>query len=223
MNKAALFRFFLQLFVTIFALDGFAAVTKEDRANINKIIAKYRKSVLVKTQLEKKTSSKLLNRDTEEKGQLYFSGGLIRYETKQPDPALVVFDGKYLWNVQLPSADFGGETIVARAEIDQKNRQQVIVTELLTKESLFRHFDLNEAKTTDQVLVLDATPKKGDWSLSKIKMHFSLKDEVVSRIEYWDDLNNHSDLKLNKQEFPEEPNKKLFNYKPPKGVKVNKL
>lgn len=212
------------VFLGVFLIGGLvhAAVTKEQKETINNVISRYRKSELVQMEIHKKSLSKILNREHNEEGKLFFAGGLIRFETEKPDPALAVFDGKYLWNVQLPSADFGGDTIVTRAKIDKKNRQQLIVTELLTKESLFKHFNLEKAVTEKDDLVVEATPKKNDWNMIRLRLHFSAKENLVTRMEYWDDLDNHVDMSFKNQEFPPAKNK-LFKYTAPKGVKVNEL
>lgn len=211
---------FLGLFLVSAPL--LAAVSKEQRETINTVISRYRKSELVQMDIQKKSLSKILKREHAEEGKLFFAGGLIRFETKKPDPALVVFDGKYLWNVQLPSEDFGGDTLVTRAKVDKKNRQQLIVTELLTKESLFKHFNLENASAEKDLLVLEATPKQGDWNMARLKLYFSAKENLVTRMEYWDDLDNHVDMTFTNQEFPPSK-KKLFKYTAPKGVKVNDI
>lgn len=208
--------------VFLFSANAPAAVSKEQRETINSVISRYRKSELVQMDVQKKSFSKLLKRESSEQGKLFFAGGLIRFETKKPDPALVVFDGKFLWNVQLPSEDFGGDTIVTRAKIDKKNRQQLIVTELLSKESLFKHFNLENAVAEKDGLALEATPKKGDWNMVRLKLYLSPKENLVTRLEYWDDLDNHVDMAFQNQEFPSAKNK-LFKYTPPKGIKVNEL
>lgn len=220
---------FLKIFILcatsgfIFLSDVFALaeIDKGHRSSLNSAVQKYRRSALVKINLEKKANSKILKRETTEEGILYFSGGFVRFETQKPDPALVVFDGTFLWNVQLPSADFGGDTIVTKAHIDKQNRQQVIVTELLSKESLFTHFNLDSSKIEGTELTVEATPKQKDWNLLKIKLHVSSKENLVTQIEYWDDLDNHTHLIFKKQEFLTEKKPTLFQYKPPKGVKVN--
>lgn len=221
---AALFFSFLTVTLSpVIALAEKTKVTKADRTEINRVISKYRKSAMVVADLDKKAESKILKKESSEQGKLHFASGKIRYEVSSSDPVLVVFDGKYLWNVQLPSKDFGGEEIVSRAKIDQKNRQQLIVTELLTRESLFKHFNLNEVERSPGQMILHATPKKSDWNLVRLAMHFDLKADLVTRIEYWDDLNNYSSLVLNNQKFESEIKKSLFVYKAPKGVKVNEL
>lgn len=198
-------------------------VTAEDRSEVNRVVSRYRKSAMVFAELEKKAESKILKRESTELGKVHFAAGKIRYETASSDPVLVVFDGKHLWNVQFPSKDFGGETIVSRAVIDQNNRQQLIVAELLTKESLFKHFNLTEVEKSVGKMVLYATPKKPDWNLVRLAMTFDLKEELVTQIEYWDDLSNHSILALKNQKFESEMKKNLFVYKAPRGVKVNEL
>lgn len=190
---------------------------------LDQTTAKYRNAKLVEMDLEKSVRSDLTGKNSVYKGTLYLSTGKFRMVQKEPDPSLVVFDGRTVWNEQPASQDFPGPVQVTKARLSSKNKAQTVFATLLTTDPIAKNFKIiSSQKDGDQTVFL-AAPLKDDPSLKKLVLKINSKSKEVSEISYQDDIGNETSLKLANAKFNKSSNPKLFQYKPPKGAQVNEL
>lgn len=199
------------------------APTKPQLESLKSIIRRYQKSAWVELDLEKTVVSEILGREKVHTGKAFLAAKRFRLEIQQPDRSLIVFDGKILWNVQYPADGDEGQIQVAKAKLDQKNQNQILLGDLLVEEGLLRKFDLLAAKSDGNVLEVTAKPKSAQVQISDLKFRVNLKDKVIQEIEYSDDLGNQTTMKFAGTNFRTQKNPKIFQYQPEKGAQVTEL
>lgn len=219
----------------VFGLFGSTSFAKSVKANPKKtaeefsalraVSKKYQNAGLVEMNVEKLVKSELMGKETKYIGKIALSSGLFRWENTQPEKTLLVFDGQNIWNEQTSSPDFPGETQVARARVDKKNKSKILISSLMGKTSIFENFKvLKEEKAVD-VYTYTIQPKANDLNINQLKLTLSAKDKKVVEISYQDDVGNMTSMKFSGIEFKKKTgsSKNLFKYTPPKGAQVTNI
>lgn len=199
---------------------AFAKVTPESEKAITDIFSKYRNAGFTEIEIEKKVVSEIMGTDKVYSGKAIIGAKKFRFESEVPEKALVVFNGKTLWNIQYPAAGAEGKTQAARVAINKKSRGQIFLLELLRESSLSKEFDLSNEKKDGEILSISAKPKSGKMDLSTMNLKFDLKSKQLSEVEYTDDLSNKTTFKLLKQSNLKKVADKKFEFKPGKDVEV---
>lgn len=215
--------FSLSLFFVTLSAAPFAAqagVSKESEKAISDVFAKYRKASFVEMKIEKKVISELMGTEKSSTGQAVIGSKKFRFESESPEKALVVYNGKTLWNIQYPAEGAPGKTQAARVAITKKSRSQIFLLELLQGEPVTKEFDLSEEKKDGDKLQVTAKPKTNKYDLSLVSLKFDLKSKRLSEVEYSDDLGNKTTFKLVDQKNIKKVDSKKFDFKPGSDVEV---
>ncbi len=211
----------LLIFILVFVgISAAAKVSPEAEKSINGVFAKYRKSPFIEIEVEKKVTSEIMGTEKSYKGQALIGRKKFRFESESPEKALVVYDGKTLWNVQYPVNGAEGKTQAARVAINKKSRGQIFLLELLQESSVVKEFELSEEAKDGDTLKVTAKPKAGKTEVSLMNLKFDLKGKRLSEVEYMDDLGNKTIFKLMKQTNLKKVEGKKFEFKPGKDVEV---
>jgi outer membrane lipoprotein carrier protein len=205
------------------ATSALAEVSKTQLTSLRNVIIRYQQSAYVEMDLEKTVVSEILGREKTNKGKSFLAPKRIRLEIFEPDKSLIVYDGSTLWNVQYPPAGSGGKVQVAKAKLDQKNQNQILLGDLLVEQGLLAKFDLLDATKDGDVLEITAKPKGHKIQVADLKFRVNLKDKVIQEIEYSDELSNKTTMKFSGTIFQKKKNAKIFQYQPEKGAQVTEL
>ena len=219
----------LLLFTLIF-LSSFAIHAKKtsapagpDLTILTQTTAKYRKAKMIQMSVLKTVKSDLTGKETNYKGIIYLSSGLFRMVNTEPEKSLLVFDGSTIWNEQPPSPDFPGPVQVTKSRLAGKNKSQALFATLLTKDPLTKSFKVLSSKKEADQTVYEASPLTSELTLKSLTLKISNSLKQVSEISYKDDIGNVTVMKFTDPQFKNSLDKKLFQYKPPKGAKVNEI
>lgn len=221
--KSALGALILWPALIVFSWSAPAAeVSKENLKALKDTIAKYQKSGLVRMKIEKKVISELLGTERNYSGNLALAPNRFRLETKEPEKSLIVYDGTYLWTVQYPLTE-EGKIQVAKAKLDKKNQNQVLLTDLLLGQSVLKQFDFLSEEKQEDTLRLSAKPKTKDEAISDLKISLDSKTKQIKEISYTDELGNRTIMTFSDHQLEKKPQAKLFRYVPEKGAEVSDL
>lgn len=218
MKNTLFLRFFLGFTLASAAVE--AKVSKEAEKAISDVFSKYRKAAYVEMKVEKKVISELMGTEKASSGQALIGSKKFRFESESPEKALVVYNGKTLWNVQYPAEGAEGKTQAARVAITKKSRSQIFLLELLQGEPITKEFELSEEKKDGNSLQVTAKPKTNKYDLSLVALKFDLKSKRLSEVEYSDDLGNKTTFKLLDQKNIKKVDGKKFDFKPGSEVEV---
>lgn len=196
---------------------------KVDLRILNEVTEKYRQAKMVKSNLAKTVKAELTGKETKNIGTIAISEGNFRIETVVPEKSLLVFDGKILWNEQSASEEFGGPAQVTKQILSKSGRAQTLFATLLTKDPVTKHFKINKLEIRGDETFYFAESTNSDFNVKDFKIVIENKKKVVSEISFKDDIGNLTTMKFSEVEFKESSDKKLFNYKPPKGAQVTQI
>lgn len=210
------------LVLGLFMTPAMAVVAKADMSSLREVLIRYQKSPQVDIELEKKVTSEILGREKIHRGKASLAPQRFRLETYAPDKTLIVYDGTTLWNVQYPPEESDSAIQIAKAKLDQKTQNQVLLGDLLVGQGLLNKFDITETKRDGSTLIVKAKPKQ-QIPVGDLTFNLNLKDKVIESLGYSDDLGNKIVMNFQKTNFQKKKNSKLFQYKPEKGAQVTDL
>jgi outer membrane lipoprotein carrier protein len=184
-------------------------------------LTRLRQTRLVDFKVEKKVVSELMGNEKVYQGRAYLSGSLIRFETETPEKSLVVFDGRVLWIVQYPDPVFGGKRQVLRGKVQGKQKEQILLTELLTKGRLVESFDVTKTGEENGLFSYEAKPRDKSFDLQKVDVQ--VKSGELRTLSYVDDVGNKTTLSVTEQKLLKESRPEIFKFKPNKDDQVTDL
>jgi outer membrane lipoprotein carrier protein len=197
----------------------------EEYSALKAVSKKYQGAGLVEMLVEKTVKSELMGKETKYLGKISLSAGLFRWENTQPEKSLLVFDGQNIWNEQASSPDFPGETQVARARVDKKNKSKILISSLMGRVSIFENFKILKEEKVGDLLTYSIQPKVNDLNISQLRLSLSAKEKKVVEISYQDDVGNTTEMKFSSIDFKKKTSssRNLFKYTPPKGAQVTNI
>ncbi len=213
------------LFIFGFSIAVIAKTTTPafDLAPLNQATAKYRSAKMVQVDVEKTVKSELTGREAKYKGVIYLSSGMFRMVNSEPDKSVLVFDGSTIWNEQAASADFPGPVQVTKSRLSGKSKSQALFANLLTKDPVTKNFKVMNVKKENGTTIYEGRPLNTELNVQSMSLKIATSSKLVTEISYTDDIGNLTVMKFKNPQFKKSIDKKMFQYKPPKGAQVNEL
>ena len=147
------------------------------------------------------------------------SGALFRLEVQGPPKEIIVYDGKFIWVAQYPDPDFPGPIQVLKSKVTGQQKQQLILSELISNGKLLDWFDMTKTGEEDSVATYVGTPKEKRTELKKVTLQ--VQGRELKTLEYVDEIGNRVHYKILKQRLLKDPQPLKFKYNPPKGAQVS--
>ena len=200
---------------------GFADKEIDTLKPLKEMLSRIQKAACVDFHLEKTIHSDVMGTDKVYKGRAYLAGALFRFETEAPEKTLVVYDGKILWVVRYPDADFGGKIEASRIHLKSKQKDQLVLSQLLSEGKLLESFDVVKTAEEKELISYEGKPK--DKSMNIQKVNLQVKNKNLQILEYVDEVGNKTSLKITSQKLLKNLDTKHFVYHPEKGAQVTDL
>lgn len=213
---------FTSLLPVLLASTAPVSLSAADRKLLDASTSFLRGSSISKVGIVKEVSSEIMERTTTSSGIIYVGGGKFRWETELPEKNLVLFDGSWLWTVQYPSPDFGGDIQATKSRLQGKAQNQILV-QLVTEKGFSARFDQLERSEQDGKIVWQLQPKKDDPTVKKFSLKVDKTSKRLSELQYTDEIGNKTTLKFDSFEKIKKPDLKLFKMSLPKGTQVTEL
>ncbi len=187
---------------------------------LEKNLSEWQKSKQIEIQAQKKTTSAVLNKVADETVKIFIGAQKIRLESGTTDPQLIIFDGKYLWNIQLPSKDFPDSLEVSRSLITKKNKQNLFLIDLLGKK-FSSAFNVKKSETSEKGQVFFLEQKAKPAVVQNIQVGFV--EQKLKFISFEDDVKNKTEILVSNINLKSQVDEALFKYKPDPKTKVMDL
>ena len=149
-------------------------------------------------------------------GSLVFSQpSLIRWETRVPEPELLVVGPDAVWNV------FPAEKSAYRYTVDEVLGSKTMLRFLSGKGNLREDFHVQEEKGAPEgQALLKLVPREAEPSLVQAFAWVDLKTDMLARISIEDFYGNTNDVTLSNVKLNPSVAKEQFRYAPPKDYTI---
>ncbi len=210
----------IQLISLILLLVGTVA-TSATEPDLQQVLSKIHKASVAKFEVEKKTKSELLGKETVAPGVIYVSANKFRWDTDGDEKSKIIYDGQNIWTVQEPPKGFKAPPQITKMKLDKKTESQVFLNSLF-QENFNKQFAVTKKVKTDNNWEFYLKPKQKSLGVEELIIKVNAKSEI-KQISYVDEIQNKIVVEINKTTLSSKQNSKLFKYNPPTGVQVNEL
>ena len=197
------------------------AFSKAVDPDLKQVLANLRKSPLVTFEVEKKTKSELLGKETVAPGTIYLSSKKFRWDTEGNEKSKIIYDGQTIWTIQEPPKGFKAPPQITKMKLDKKSESQVFLNSLF-QENFNSQFKLIKTAKVDKDWEFSLKPLQKSLGVDELKIKVDGKSEL-KEISYVDEIQNKIIIAVNKTTLSNKQNAKLFQFKPPTGSQVNEL
>lgn len=197
------------------------AFSKVVEPDLKQVLASLRKSPLVTFEVEKKTKSELLGKETIAPGTIYLSSKKFRWDTEGNEKSKIIYDGQTIWTIQEPPKGFKAPPQITKMKLDKKSESQVFLNSLF-QENFNSQFKLVKTTKVNKNWEFYLKPLQKSLGVDELKISVDAKNEL-KEISYVDEIQNRIVIAVNKTTLSNKLNAKLFQFKPPTGAQVNEL
>ena len=206
--------------ISLIMLVSQIAFAKVD-PDLKQVLSKLRKSPLVTFEVEKKTKSELLGKETVAPGTIYLSSKKFRWDSEGNEKSKIIYDGQNIWTIQEPPKGFKAPPQITKMKLDKKSESQLFLNSLF-QENFNSQFKLTKTTKVDQNWEFNLKPLQKSLGVDELKIKVDAKNEL-KEISYIDEIQNKIIIAVNKTILSNKLNAKLFQFKPPTGAQVNEL
>lgn len=198
---------------------GFSVHAKETgpAAEVDVVLAKYRKAKAIKAKVKKTVVQEVMGSESESHGNFYFSKGKLRLDILEPEKTTLVYDGKFVW------LESRMDKLVAVTKIatDGLKKSDSLLAALFEKKEILKTFKLISKKAEGESKVYAFEPK--DKAKTEVQyLELSLKGSDLGRVTYRDQVENKVSFEFEKLIRASVAASK-FKYKPPQGAQVTEI
>jgi len=201
--------------------------TNKKSANyLQNVDIKYGKAKSLQMKVNKKVFYAAMETEKNFSGNLFASKGNIRLEFLVPARSIMLVNKTEIWAVSFPSGEEaknpGKPEVIHIAS--KKGKTQQAISALLGGDDLLKTFSiLGKTDEKGKKVRYRLKPKSKIDEIEKIEIVVDKKREIISLVEYWDEIENKTTYELTEVTFNKKLSDKLFTYTPPVGVKVEEL
>jgi outer membrane lipoprotein carrier protein len=201
------------LIISCFSISGFCEKSKEDL--LGKIESLYKTYNDMKAEFVQEAYN-ATSESRKKAAGLYFAKkpNLMRWEYKEPDEQLFVFDGKFLWFYTVQ------EKQVIKSNIDNSDSGMKMFIDFLSSLKKIEDDFTITTESKDNLLKLALTPKKDMSGLSVLNVYLNPKTFELVKTEQIDQFDNKNTISFQKIEVNKGLKEDLFKFQPPAGVEV---
>lgn len=205
----------LNLIMLLASLTSFAA--EENPAKIlDVVLAPYKKSAGLVIDIDKLVKSELLEKETKHQTSFSFQKGKFNWKTELPEKSLIVYDGKTLWTVQYPPAEFKTPPQVAKTAMANNGSKTNVLSAILGQSKVSEVFEVVSGSKKGDDVEIKLKEKEPQLGVKNLGLVFSKKSKKITSIAYEDDIGNKTKLIFKNVKFKSKLGASLFKFTPPK-------
>lgn len=175
-------------------------------------------------ELAKKDEMALLETTTSAKGKLWLRKGKLKLNlipTKSTQgKSTIIVNGKQLWFINEPPKGMQGKLQVARRTLAAGELERQGLLSILNNGGLMRHFKVYGVHTNGNLIEYLLDPKKQSLGIKKASVVMDKESLEIKSLKYRDTSDNKTEFTFTKTQKNASIQNAIFNYRPPKGVKV---
>lgn len=208
-------KYLLNLAIFIATSSCFAADDNPAKI-LDVVLAPYKKSAGLIISIDKLVKSDLLEKETKHQTSFAFQKGKFNWKTELPEKSLIVYDGKTLWTVQYPPAEFKAPPQVAKTAMANNGSKTNVLSAILGQSKVSEVFDVMSGSKQGDSVEIKLKEKEPQLGVKNLGLSFSKKTKKISSIVYEDDLGNKTKLIFKNVQFKSKLGASLFKFSPPK-------
>ena len=195
----------------------FASTTRAETSSLPKQLksmqAKYAGVKTLTTQFEQKRTSVALGTTTETSGRIYIKRpSSFRWETHQPDPSIMISNGKKLWYyTPAPDKKTPGRVQIHSATDVQSN----LAVDLLSGQSDLQKSFAIEEDSSKEPPIYRLKPKIPAGDIDHIELYVEKKTNLIYKLILFTTIGNRTELVLDNVAFGPKLPDSMFNFTPP--------
>lgn len=194
-------------------------------SQIKDVVKKYQETAAVGMKVEKKVHLALMDEEKTGRGELWYSKGRLKMSIEKPEDSLLVLNDDVIWVVVKLPEDFGGTVQVTKMKSAQLKKSNALLAVLFGDEAVWDRFEVLKVDQGKERLGVELKPAKGAQlaDVVKVRVEIDNKDQKISAIAYWDELENETSYRFSEVRFGVKLSKGHFKYKPPAGAEVTEI
>lgn len=218
----------MKLHVIWFGLFLFSNVVQSKQSNNETaaksihltVLQKYSTASGFKVKFLKTDHKKTLSVKKTSSGQLNYSEGKLNIVIEGEKKSEIIFNGKRLWVIDYPDADFDPKG--ARKVTEIADHKPALATQLVnlfkSPESTSTKFKITKSDSNGKYVTFEYQPK--DKTLKNFKVVFNTMKNLIYKIQFVDDVQTETTIEFVETEFLKKPQKGIFEYKKNKNDEV---
>lgn len=203
--------------------NALGAPQKGELSELQAILNKIQKAVLVEIQTKRTVTSDLMGTETVYEGTLSLSKKLFRWDHSAPDRSMILFDGKTFWSVQYPEKGSTRKMNVAKSMKTELIQKQNGISLFVGNSQLKKSFKKKASKDIGNQIVLELEAVKPDPQLQNLKIAYDKKLQTLNYIEFVDEIGNQTRVDFLSTKMLSKIPKKFFEFNPPPEIQVTEL
>jgi outer membrane lipoprotein-sorting protein len=197
------------------------SVSKKDILLLRNVDQKYQKKHGIHQKLKKTIKMEMLGATRSSEGEMWLNNGQMRLEIHKPDSSKIIADKKYLWIESAAPEDFEDSKVqVVRASLTSKEAKAQGLIQLLTQGGVLKYFRVSGIQKKDNKTTYFLQPDKPAVEFKRAQIVIDTKARTITRLRYWDQVDNETTYDFINTEFNQKLDKNLFTYTPPKSAEV---
>jgi outer membrane lipoprotein-sorting protein len=189
--------------------------------SLGQILLKLRSSSLLTLEVEKRTHSELLGKETKAPGVIYIAAKKFRWDSQGDENSKVIYDGENIWTIQDPPKGFKIPPQITKMKLNQKSEGQVFLNSLFS-DSFDKHFKIKSRTKSSSGWTFSLKPLNQSLGIQEIIIVVTERSDL-RQISYVDEIQNKITVEIEKISLSTKAKSQLFKFKPPTGVQVNEL
>ncbi|MGE0527310.1 MAG: outer membrane lipoprotein carrier protein LolA [Bdellovibrionales bacterium] len=194
---------------------SFAGVSDPAKAEVDLVLARYRKAKAIRAKVKKKVVQQIMGTESESRGEFFFSKGKLRLDINHPESSVLVYDGKNIW---MESRLDESSIEVTKIPSSNLRKADSLLAALFERKDVLKNFKTLENKKADDLKIYSFEPI--DTRTTEVRfLEIAISGKEIERITYKDSRENLVSFEFADLTRGSVPSSK-FSYSPPKNASV---
>lgn len=156
-------------------------------------------------------------------GMLQVSHKNLRLDFEKPEKSMLLVGEKEIWVVNYEPDSKDKISQILHVQVKKSKAHQLLLS-LLGGDGLLKKFEVLKKTKASGVSTYHLKPSQPIEEIEKIEVLIDEGNENIKKISYWDETENKTEFEFSDIQYnTSKLDPKMFEFKPPKGVKVEEL
>ncbi len=188
---------------------------------LNKVDRKYQENQGIHLTFNKTIYLAALGSKRQSEGEAWIKQGKMRLEIHQPEPSKVIADSHFLWVENPPPKNFkGAKTQVFKVSLSSSRAKTQGLLQILIQGGILKYFRVSGVRVGEKQMTYFLQPNDQSVEFKRARIQIKIREEEISKIRYWDQIDNETTFVFLTTEFNKKTDKTMFEYTPPGDAEV---
>lgn len=204
-------------------LLGTAIIVNSAEANVtasgdlDRVMKNYKTASTIIFDVKKTVISEVLEKESVYRGIIRFANGKINWTNDEPEKSTMIYDGKVLWTIQYPPAEFNSPPQIAKTNLKKSKNTPLVLNSIFGSKPLKNYFEIIPEKGDGNLKDFLLKDKKKNLGIKEMLLTIDVKTEKIISLSYKDEVENSTRLEFKSTRFNERIKDAIFSFKPPKN------